>query len=136
MSSLKKLFSEIADADVSVLNNAVVLYSRGRIAKGREAPFGLMCAGFMIRHALSFATMHNVVSLAIRDMEDRFVCYLLYIGAPFSNAEGPAYLARVGFGDNAVDGRETYRDAAGNHSRKVRDWVWRTVPNKKRRRYR
>lgn len=127
---MKKRFSEIANVDIVVQNNIVILYPKDKIAKNKEAPFGLMCASFMIRHAISFATMHHVPSMVVRDLEEKFVCYVLYVSEQFSNKESEGYLAKVGFGETLVDTRETYRNAAGAFSKQVRDWSYSVVPNR------
>lgn len=123
-------FSDIASVDIRVENDTVILYPKGRIARNKEAPFGLMCASFMIRHAISFATMHHVPSMAVRDLEEKFVCYVLYVSEQFSNKESEGYLGKVGFGEAPVDTRETYRNAAGTHSKQVRNWSYSVVPNR------
>lgn len=127
---MRNKFSDIANVDIEIRNNVVVLYPKGKIAKNKEAPFGLMCASFMIRHAISFATMHHVPSVVIKDLEEKFICYVLYVGEQFSSKESENYLAKVGFGEVSVDTRETYRNAAGAYSKQVRDWSYRVVPNR------
>ncbi len=123
-------FSDIANVDIRLENDTVILYPKGKIARNKEAPFGLMCASFMIRHAISFATMHHVPSMVVRDLEEKFVCYVMYISEQFSNKESENYLGRVGFGEATVDTRETYRNAAGAYSKQVRDWSYSVVPNR------
>ena len=125
-----KKFSDIASVDIRIENDTVILYPKGKIARNKEAPFGLMCASFMIRHAISFATMHHVPSMVVRDLEEKFVCYVLYMSEQFSNKESEKYLAKVGFGEATVDTRETYRNAAGVYSKKVREWDYGVVPNR------
>ncbi len=123
-------FSDIANIEIRIENDTVALYPKGKIARNKEAPFGLMCASFMIRHAISFATMHHVPSMAVRDLEDKFVCYVMYVSEQFGNKESGKYLAKVGFGEATVDTRETYRNAAGAYSKQVRDWSYSVVPNR------
>ncbi len=128
-----KRFSDIADIEIVVENDCVVILPRGKVGKNKSAPLGLMCAAFMIRHALSFATMHHVVMRSIFDLDEKFVCCLMYVGNSFGNqSEIVNYLGSVGFGEERFDLRRVFQDAAGAYSGGVRKWLWQTVPNRRR----
>lgn len=128
-------FSAIAQTDIVVDNDIVILYPKNKIGKAQEAPFGLMCAAFMIRHALSFATMHNVPSRVVFDDDDKFICYVLTVGAPLSGG-AVNYLVSVGFGDKVADVCSNYQFAAGQMSKRVRGWKWSARSVKRRRKRR
>lgn len=134
-------FSEMVGFDLQLGNHTVVL----TLKKPRRitwTPFPLLCAAFLIRNGLSYATMHNVPCRWVTDREGRLVAYIVYIGDGFEqykNGEygSTDYLRSIGFGQPFLDFREDiFRQSAlnspgmtGSLRREVEEWKYRTIPH-------
>ena len=106
-------------------------------------PFPLLCAAFLIRNGLSYATMHNVSCQAVQNTEGKMVAYVIYVTDGFEqSASGEygscEYLRSIGFGETYLDFREdVFRQRIINSPgygsalvKEVEGWQYRTIPHK------